>query len=189
MYQGLRDYWMPVVVGAVLAGLFLIRYLRTDSGRLMRDRVLLRIPLLGPLFVKAAIARFASIFALLQVSGVPVLDSLTILSRTIGNAAISGQFDRIRDQLVEGRGIAGPLSRARYFSPMVINMVAVGEESGNLAEMLREVSSHYDTEVEYATKRLADAVGPMLTIGLAAVVGFFALAIYMPMWDLAKMAQ
>ena len=114
---------------------------------------------------------------------------MKILTGTIGNAAISREFDLINERLEEGQGIAGPLKSAKYFTPIVINMVAIGEESGNLEEMLSEISVHYDAELEYAMKKLSDAVGPLLTVGLAAVVGFFALSIFLPMWDLTKMVR
>ena len=84
--------------------------------------------------------------------------------------------------------MSGPLSTARYFTPMVIQMVAIGEESGQLDEMLQAVSVHYDDEVAFAVKRLSDAIGPVLVVGLAFVVGFFALAVFLPMWDLTKIA-
>jgi type IV pilus assembly protein PilC len=134
-------------------------------------------------------ARFASIFSILQTSGIPVLSSLEILSGTIGNEAISREFDRIRDRVEEGRGISSPLRSARYFSPMVIDMVSVGEETGALDEMLHQVSMHYDDEVAYQIKQLSDMIGPILIVGLAAVVGFFAMAIFLPMWDLTQMAH
>jgi type IV pilus assembly protein PilC len=114
---------------------------------------------------------------------------MDILSGTIGNRAIAHQLEGIKDRLREGRGISGPLRQTKYFTPMVVNMVAVGEESGNLDTLLRDVAGHYDTEVEYATKKLADALAPILTISLAAVVGFFALAIFLPMWDLTLKAK
>ena len=98
-------------------------------------------------------------------------------------------IDLINERLEEGQGIAVPLKSAKYFTPIVINMVAIGEESGNLDEMLGEIAIHYDSELEYAMKKLSDAVGPLLTVGLAAVVGFFALAIFLPMWDLTKMVR
>jgi type IV pilus assembly protein PilC len=162
--------------------------LRTERGRLARDTALLNTPLIGPVLLKAAISRFASIFAILQATGVAILDAMSILSGTIGNAAVGRQLATIQTRLQEGRGIAAPLRSARYFPPLLINMVAIGEETGNLDEMLREVAKHYDTEVEYATKRMSDAIGPILIVSLAAVVGFFALAIYLPMWDLMKIA-
>ncbi len=149
----------------------------------------MRIPIIGVLLVKTSMSRFASIFSLLQSSGVSVLESMNVLSGTIGNAAIAREFDRVKDMLREGRGISGPLRSAKYFTPMVVNMVAIGEETGNLDEMLREVSSHYDDEVEYAVKALSEAIGPILIAGLAGVVGFFALAIFLPMWDLTKMVK
>jgi len=162
-------------------------YLKTEQGRYVRDAFLMKLPIIGPLFIKAAMSRFASIFAILQSSGVAVLDSMKILSGTIGNTAIAREFDRIISRLEEGRGIAEPLKRANYFTPIVINMIAIGEESGNLDEMLGEISIHYDFELEYAMNKLSEAIGPILTVGLAAVVGFFALAIFLPMWDLTKM--
>lgn len=187
LYQILSNYWF-LILGAVIAGIgVLAYYLSTEQGKYVRDSFVLKLPIFGPLFVKAAMARFASIFAILYKSGIHVLDSIKILSGTIGNAAISREFERIRGQLEEGRGIAEPLRTARYFTPMVIDMVAIGEASGKLEDMLREVSAHYDDEVEYATSQLSEAIGPILVVGLAAVVGFFALAIFLPMWDLTQM--
>ena len=189
IYDFLSNYWYLLIGGVVLTGLFLFYYLKTEQGKFTRDSILMRVPLLGPLFVKSAVSRFASIFSILQSSGVDVLDSMDILSGTIGNAAIGRELDGIKDSLAEGRGIAGPLGQAKYFTPMLINMVAIGEESGNLENMLRDVAEHYDTEVEYSMKKLSEAIGPLLTVGLAAVVGFFALAIFLPMWDLTLMAK
>jgi type IV pilus assembly protein PilC len=189
IYTFLSNYWYLLLGGTVVAAVFLFYYLKTDQGKLVRDTLLMQVPLFGPLFVKSAISRFASIFSILQASGVDVLDSMDILSGTIGNTAIGGELDSIKDSLAEGRGIAGPLGQAKYFTPMLINMVAIGEESGNLENMLRDVAEHYDTEVEYSMKKLSEAIGPLLTVGLAAVVGFFALAIFLPMWDLTLMAK
>ncbi|MGD8962093.1 MAG: type II secretion system F family protein [Desulfobacterales bacterium] len=189
LYELLADYWYFIIGAVIAAGVLLFYYLRTRQGKLMRDTLLMKIPLIGPLFIKSAVSRFASIFSILMASGVDVLDSMDILSETIGNAAIGYELESIKDRLAEGRGIAGPLSEARYFTPMLINMVAIGEESGNLETMMQEVAGHYDTEVEYAMKKMSEAIGPLLTVGLAAVVGFFALAIFLPMWDLTLIAR
>ena len=185
----LKGYWfiyIPSVLGIVFV---LYSYFKTENGKFTRDTVLLQLPIVGPLLQKAALSRFASIFAILQSSGVPVMQSLTILSVTIGNAAISKDFDYVRDRIEQGAGISAPLKAAKYFTPMVVDMIAIGEESGNIDEMLREITKHYDDEVEYAVKGLSDAIGPILIVGLAAVVGFFALAIFMPMWDLTGMVK
>jgi type IV pilus assembly protein PilC len=189
LYQFLIHYWYVGFAILVIGGVALYYYLKTDRGKYVLHTVLMKIPVVGPLFVKSAISRFASIFSILQASGVDILHTMEILGETIGNAAISRELEGISDRLAAGRGVAEPLRSAKYFTPMLINMVAVGEESGNLEDLMQDVAAHYDTEVEYSMKKLSEAIGPALTIGLAAVVGFFALAIFLPMWDLTLMAK
>ena len=189
MYQFLQQYWYLLFGGCALGILAFGYWVKTEQGEYVRDALILRIPLVGVLFVKAAMSRFASIFAILQASGLTILNSLEILSGTIGNAAISREFSNLRNRVQEGKGISSPLKSSRYFPPMVVDMVAVGEESGELEEMLRVIAGHYDDEVEYAVKGLSDAIGPVLVVSLAAVVGFFAMAIFLPMWDLTKMVK
>jgi type II secretory pathway component PulF len=187
MYSVLQDYWHYMLLFLAVFIISLFQYVKTEKGLFMKDLFLIKIPLIGPLFLKAAMSRFGSIFSILQASGVSVLDSFEILAETINNNAITKEFEKIQELLVEGRGISMPLRQAKYFTPMVVNMVSIGEESGNLDSMLQEIAKHYDIEVEYATKNLSDALGPILIVGLAAVVGFFAFAIFLPMWDLTKM--
>jgi len=189
LYEVLHNYWLVMLVAIAVSVFVLGKILKTEAGKYARDRMLMSVPLIGPLFVKSAMSRFASIFAILQSSGITVLESMDILTNTISNAAITREFIKVKELLTEGKGISQPLRQAKYFPPMVISMVAIGEESGNLDEMLQEIAVHYDAEVEYSTKGLSEAVGPILTIGLAAVVGFFALAIFLPMWDLTKMVK
>ena len=186
IYQFMTVYGGFLLAGALIAVLATVFYLRTPQGRFTRDYMLIKTPIIGPVVVKSAMSRFSSIFSILQSSGIAILEAMTILSTTIGNAAISREFERIRELLEEGRGIAAPLKKARYFTPMVVNMVAVGEESGNLDEMLEEIAAHYDEELEYAIKKMTSAIGPILIISLAVMVGFFALAIFMPIADLTK---
>ena len=187
MHHVLAGYWHIMLFGIFSLVFGLKLYFKTENGRFVKDSFLLNLPVFGPLFIKAAMSRFSSILAILISSGIPIMSAMTILSETMGNSAISRAFNSIRDQMEEGKGIAGPLTSVKFFTPMVVNMVAIGEESGNLEGMLKEVTVHYDEEVEHAVKRLADLIAPVLTIALAAVVGFFALAIFMPMWDLTKM--
>ena len=189
LYGFLVNYWY-LVIGIVAIGCVAIYlYLKSKQGRYVFTKAMMKMPVVGPLISKSAISRFASIFSILQASGIDILQTMDILSETIGNAAISHELDGIRNRLAEGHGIAGPLSSAQYFTPMLINMVAIGEESGNLEELLQDVALHYDTEVEFAMKKMSEAIGPILTVGLAAVVGFFAMAIFLPMWDLTSMAK
>lgn len=187
LHQWLVGYWFLSLGGLILFILGLRFYLKTQTGQYNKDYLLLKIPIIGPVFQKGAMSRFASIFSILQASGVPVLNALDVLAGTIGNKVISSEFERLQDDLKEGRGISGPLSKSPFFTPMVVSMVAIGEESGNLEEMLHEISVHYDDEVEYAVSQMSEHMGPILIIALAAVVGFFALAIFMPMWDLVQM--
>jgi type IV pilus assembly protein PilC len=188
MYEALSNYWLPIFLGLSVLGFGLNAYLQTNRGKMVRDKLYLRLPLVGPLLIKAAMSRFASIFSILQASGVSVLECLKILSGTISNEAIAAEFDQIGERLEEGRGISGPLRSSVYFPPLVINMIGIGEESGNLENMLNEISDHYDAEVNFSMQKLSEAIGPVLTLVLAAVIGFFALAIYLPMWNMSQMA-
>lgn len=187
MHHFVSHYWLMILLGIILTVTGITLYVRSENGRFVRDKIMLAVPIIGPVVLKSAMSRFSSIFSILQSSGITVLESMRILCDTINNTAVTREIDNIRSLMEEGQGIAGPLAQARYFTPMVINMVAIGEESGNLDDMLQEISSHYDAEVEYATKGMSDALGPILMVGIAAVVGFFALAIFLPMWDLTKM--
>ena len=189
MYHGMQSYW-PLMLGTVMAVVMAFQFLvKTEQGAISRDLFLIRLPIVGPLFVKSAMSRFSSILAILLSSGISVLASFEILSATIGNAAIAKEFDTLATKMSEGHGISAPLRASTLFPPMVVNMIAIGEEAGSLDEMLRQVASHYDEEVEYAVAGLAEAIGPIMIVALTAVVGFFAMAIFLPMWDLTKMVK
>lgn len=189
MYESVSDYWYLLLTAAVAGILILIHGLKNKSVRYFFDAYSLRLPILGPILVKTIMSRFTSVFALLHSSGLHIIECMKILSGTLGNSAVSEELDHVRDRMQEGQGISEPLMQAKFITPMVINMAAVGEESGNLDEMFHEVSKHYDSEVDYAVKGLSEAITPILTVGLAAVVGFFALAIFMPMWDMFNIAK
>ena len=189
LYNFLTNYWYLFLLITVALITTITLYLRTNEGRLLKDKLLLKMPLIGPLFLKAAMARFASIFSILQSSGVGIIDSMHILAETVHNEAIAQEFEGLLDRLEEGRGISAPLSQSQYFTPIVINMTAIGEETGNMEEMLDDIAAHYDWELTYAVKKFNDSLGPILIVGMAAVIGVFALAIYMPMWDLSRVVQ
>jgi len=189
LYKFISVYWYLGLGGLILLVVGLRLFLKTEQGQYMKDTLILNLPVVGQLFVKAIMSRFASIFAILQSSGVPIMVSMKVLTGAIGNRAIAEEFDKVRELMHEGKGIAVPLSQAKYFTPMVIDMISIGEESGNIEEMLQEVAAHYDDEVAYAVKGMSEVIGPVLIVGLAAVVGFFALAIFLPMWDMTKLAR
>jgi len=189
LYQFLLQNGTSILIIFLLGLLALIFYFKTSQGKYVKDLIILKIPIVGDVFRKASISRFANIFEILQSSGIHVIESMKILSGTLGNKAITKDFDSVRIKLEDGRGIASTLEASKHFTPLVISMVAIGEESGNLNEMLREVTSHYDDEVAYSVKRLTEAIGPVLTIGLAIIIGFFALSIFVPMADLTRILR
>ena len=186
LYEFLVHYWYIGIFGILGGFAALMAYCGTDRGRFQRDLLLIRMPVFGPLLLKSTMSRFCGIFSILQFSGVQVLESLKILSGTLDNAVMSKQFQQIEMEIETGSNIANPLRAAKFFTPMVVNMIAVGEKAENLDEMLKEVALHYDSEIEYAITEITESVTPLLTIGLAMVIGFFALAIFLPMWDMTK---
>jgi type IV pilus assembly protein PilC len=186
IYSALTNYWY-VVTAAVVGSVFsLSAYFRTEAGKIARDGFMLRLPIIGPVFKKAAMARFASIFAILQASGITVLEAMDILAGTIGNAFIARDFKNLRAKLEQGRGLSGPLRTSHSFTPMMVSMITIGEETGNMEDMLKEAARHYDYEVEYAVSKMSELLGPVLVAGLTGVVGFFALAIFLPLVELMQ---
>ncbi|MDR3641056.1 MAG: type II secretion system F family protein [Humidesulfovibrio sp.] len=186
IYSALIHYWY-VILGVVGALVFsLSAYFRTEAGKITRDGFFLRLPILGPVFQKAAMARFASIFAIMQASGITVLEAMDILAGTIGNAFIARDFRNLRVKLEQGHGLSGPLRSTSSFTPMMVSMITIGEETGNMEEMLKEAAQHYDYEVEYAVSKMSELLGPVLVAGLTGVVGFFALAIFLPLVELMQ---
>lgn len=185
----IEDYLLIVlaVTGAGIWGLR--RWLASPSGRLVRDRWMLWIPVIGPLVRKAAIARFAAIFSILQQSGVTILESMDVLRETLDNAYFREQFEMVKKNLREGGGVAESLGRVQGFTPLAVSLILIGEKSSHLEEMMDELARHYDAEVEMQVDRLTEYLGPALILCLGVVVLFFALAIFLPMWDLVKFVQ
>jgi len=189
MYHGLANYWAIMLLAVITIFVGIKTYCKTEQGAIAKDQFLVRLPILGPLFIKSAMSRFASILAILLSSGVNALSAFEILAETIGNAAIANEFNNMSDKMEEGLGISEPLRSSKFFPPMVVNMISIGEESGSIEDMLKQIASHYDEEVEYTVSGLAEAIGPVLIVVLAVVVGFFALSIFLPMWDLTKLVH
>lgn len=181
-----RDYWFVMLMMASLTIVGFRWYTNTERGRLRRDGLKLRIPVFGPLFLKIAMSRFTYIFGMLMRSGVSILDTLEITSATVGNAVISREVDKLRGSVKEGSGLSRPLKQSGVFTPLVVQMISVGEESGKLDEMMAKVSQYYDREVEYTIKNLSTLIEPALIITMGGMVLFLALGIFLPMWDMAR---
>lgn len=179
-----QRYGVFIFFGIVLLIIALVMYYRTPDGKLRIDEAKLKVPIIGPIILKIAMARFANMFENLVKSGVSVVYALEVISRTVGNEFVARKIMDIADKIEKGRGLTRPLREARVFPPLVIRLIATGEETGSLEEMLREISSHYDMEVGYSVSRLSTWIEPIITISLASMVLFMALAMFMPYWDM-----
>ena len=178
--------YIIILVPALILFFFLFkRYYKTENGRAVVDRLLLRSPVFGPLFRKIAVARFSRTLGTLVSSGVPILDGLTIVSRTAGNRAIEIAIMNARASIREGETIAEPLGRSSLFPPMVIQMIAVGESTGALDTMLSKIAEFYEDEVDVAVSNLTSLLEPLLMIFLGVVIGGVVIAMYLPIFNMA----
>ncbi|MBM3322449.1 type II secretion system F family protein [candidate division WOR-3 bacterium] len=176
----MSKFWY--VMALLLAGVAVLFYLfvRTPAGRLWWDRLKFRIPIFGPIIYKMALSRFARMFETLDRTGLPILRSLGLVAKTVGNVYMAGAVDKLAESVRRGRGLAAPMREIGVFPAMVVQMVATGEESGALDDMLKQVSDYYDSEVEYAVKNLTGMIEPVMIgfMGIGAI--FLIIAIIMP---------
>jgi len=179
-----QDYSLPVVVLFIAAVAAFIFYKRTKQGALNIDRLKLKIPIIGPIVLKICMNRFAFMLENLVRAGLPIVQTLAIVSKTVGNEYIAQKIDEISGKVEKGKGITKPMKEAQIFPPLVLHLVSTGEETGALEEMLREVSIHYDREITYSVTRLSAWIEPIMTAGLSIMVLFMALAIFMPWWNM-----
>ncbi len=186
--KAFQDYWH--VTGAVLFGLFLLhkKWVSTESGRFKWDMFKLKFPLIGAILLRSAMSKFARVFGTLQKGGVPILDILDVTAQVMGNVVLSRVVLDVKESVQEGLGMAVPLKRSGLVPPLVVQMVAAGEESGSLDIMLIKVADYYDAEVDQAVKNLSSKIEPILLVFMGGMVLFLALAIFVPMWDMSKMA-
>jgi len=187
--KAIRVYW-PLLLAAVAGVIFAFRgYIKTPSGRWNLDKFKLKVPIIGSVVEKTVMSRFARIFSTLYSSGIPMLHALDIVAGTLGNIIIARAVEVIKESVREGKGLAVPMASTMVFPPMVTQMVAVGEETGALDDMLTKVADYYDLEVEYAIKNLATTLEPVLLVFLAGGILFLALGIFLPIWDMMKVMR
>jgi type IV pilus assembly protein PilC len=185
----LKSYWWAV--GGAIAGLaFMLKnYYKTSNGKLAIDRILLKIPVLGDVLKKSAVSRFTRTLGTLISSGVSILDGLEITAKTAGNRVISDAIMASRSSIAGGDTIAGPLQKSAVFPPMVISMIAVGEQTGGLDEMLSKIADFYDEEVDAAVSGLLAMLEPLMIVFLGVVVGGMVVAMYLPIFDMMSAVQ
>jgi MSHA biogenesis protein MshG len=182
------QYWWLMFGMAGAVALALRGWVRTPEGRLRWDRWKLRVPIAGKIIHKGTMARFARSFALSSKSGVPIVQALTVVSQTVDNAHLSQRVEQMRDSVERGESILRTSVTAGIFTPIVLQMIAVGEESGSLDELMDEIAQMYEREVDYELKTLSAQIEPILITFLGVMVLILALGIFLPIWNLGKAA-
>jgi type IV pilus assembly protein PilC len=189
MSQFLQSYWWACIIAVVLTVQSLRKYYATLDGQLRIDRMLLKAPVLGDVIRKSAVSRFTRTLGTLISSGVSILDGLEITAKTAGNRVISDAIMASRASIAGGDTISAPLAKSGVFPPMVISMIAVGEQTGGLDEMLSKIADFYDEEVDAAVGGLLALMEPMMIVFLGVVVGGMVVAMYLPIFDMINAVQ
>lgn len=185
---GLRKFWY-LVLGAPVVGFILLKqYRKTEIGQRNLDEISLKLPVFGILLKKVAVAKFTRTLGTLIKSGVPILQALETVAKTAGNKVIEIAIMTARESVKEGERIAIQLKKANIFPPMVIQMVAIGEETGNLDTMLSKIADFYDQEVDNAVKALTSMIEPIIIVVMGLVIGFIVIAMFLPMFELGSLA-
>jgi len=182
-------YWPYMLVGLVATSVIVRRYVATEKGRWQWDRHKLRLPVVGSILLRSTLARFARSFSMGYGSGVPLVQALGYTSRAIENSYIGGKLDEMRNHLERGESLTRSAAALQIFTPLVLQMLAVGEETGSIENMLLEVAGFYEREVAYELKNLTSAIEPILIVAIGGMVLVLALGVFLPMWNLGSMMR
>jgi type IV pilus assembly protein PilC len=189
MSRFLQSFWWAVIAGFMFIGWSLKKYYATSDGKLAIDKALLKMPVLGDVLRKSAVSRFTRTLGTLIGSGVSILDGLEITAKTAGNRVIQDAIMESRASIAGGETISAPLQKSAVFPPMVISMIAVGEQTGGLDEMLSKIADFYDEEVDAAVSGLLSLMEPVMIVFLGVVVGGMVVAMYLPIFDMMNAVQ
>ncbi len=182
------NWWKEMLVTAVVGFVGFRMWLRTDDGDYAWSRFILRIPLVGGIILRAVLARFSRSVAMSIQSGVPLVQALTSVAGALGNAFIGERVLGMRTGIEAGESIARTAAATGLFTPLVLQMIAIGEETGTVDELLLETAEHYERDVDYELKRLTDAIEPLIIVIIGVMVLVLALGVFLPMWDLSSVA-
>ena len=182
------QWWPAFLIGIIGAIVAFVSWTRSTGGRLAWDRIKLRLPIAGKIIHKGTMARFARSFALSIRSGVPIVQALTVVSQTSDNAYLAARIEQMRYGVERGESIVRTATNAQVFTPIVLQMIAVGEESGSIDDLMDEIAMMYEREVDYELKTLSSQIEPILIVFLGVMVLILALGIFLPIWDLGKAA-
>lgn len=185
----LLGYWYVVLFAVAAGGLLLRQWKQTEQGRLTWDRYKLRIPIIGPLLELITLSRFARNFASMLAAGMPVTHALTVVADATDNAWIARHIKDMRSGIERGESLLRTARQSGMFTPLILQMIAVGEETGSVDDMLNNVADFYDEEVDYGLKRLAESIEPILIVAMGVLVLILALGVFLPIWDLGAAAM
>jgi MSHA biogenesis protein MshG len=183
------QFWPLLLLVSVALVWALLSYLKTPAGRLRWHTLKIQLPILGSIFERIYLSRFCHTFAMVSRAGVPLNQGLKIVARAIGNDYFAVRIDEMRSGIERGESVTATANQAKLFSPVVLQMMAVGEETGTMDELLDQAASFYEEEVSYALKGMTDALEPILIIGIAGLVLIMALGVFLPLWDLNSVAN
>ena len=181
-----RKLWIPISIGLVAFVFWFKHYTKAGEGRFIYHSFLLKIPIFGTLYRKIQVSRFSRTLAMLTTSGIPLLQALEVVEKTLDNAVIRRAIINIRKALTEGKPLVEPFKASGFFSPMVIQMISTGEKTGKLDQMLNEISAFYDPEIEYTIKNLTALLEPFMLLAMGLMVAFIALSVLLPIFNLIK---
>ncbi len=181
----MQNWWHVLLAGLVVGGIAFRQFISTDEGAVWWDRTKLNIPLIGSIFERIALARFSRSFSMMLTAGVPILNSLSIVAASVGNRFIGNAVSDMGDGVQRGEGLTNTAQRTGLFTPLVLQMMSVGEETGSVDRLLDEVADFYEEEVDYELKQLSDAIEPILLVFLGALVLLLALGVFLPVWELS----
>ncbi len=185
----LVGYWPYLLVAMLGAAVGVHQWLQTERGRYLWHRYRMRIPVVGPVLERATLARFARGFAMASRAGIPVIETLSTVGQALDNEFVRERVGMIRERIGRGESLTVASAASGLFTPLVLQMIGVGEESGSVDDMLDEVAGFYEREVDHDLKTLSDAIEPILIVVLGGIVLMLALAVYLPMWELASAAR
>ncbi len=185
MSNALVKYWWMMALGAFVTGYSAKVYYETENGRRVFDRIFIDLPLFGNLIQKSAIAKFTRTLSTLLGSGVSIMESLDIAGNTVGNYVIERAIARAKYAIIEGKSLTVPLAKEKYIPQMVTQMIAIGEQTGSLDQMLGKIADFYEDEVDVAVSSLTQLIEPIMMVVLGAIIAFIVIAMYLPIFNIA----
>lgn len=183
------NYWPLILASVFITAIWFTRWKGTGKGSLAWDAAKMKFPLAGPIFERVALGRFSRTFAMVLSAGVPIVQGLTVVAGAVGNVYIARNIEKMREGIERGETLHRTATNSKMFTPLVLQMISVGEETGTIDELLNDVADFYDAEVEFDLKRLGESLEPILIVFIAGLVLILALGVFLPIWDLNTAIQ